>query len=892
LLTLTLVAAVLQGVNLWMSAVRVAVVGIDLRSTQPYAVPGTPTGTPFVERISVFPGSPADRAGVKTGDLIDARQLSPGERWRWFNAFWMTGERVELPVVRADGTRRVAMTATPLPMTWDVWLSYVAAFWELGFAGLIAWRLANSAQARILALILVLNNLGWSFTPNYWVTPWPALDAVLAALVKIPLFANFALLAAYAVLVAQRPSRAGRVLAWLSYAACAVASAFGIAYAVGVWTMAADPAQGWYAGTLTQIVVGGLPYLLPILCALVIAVQMHGAQRARIAWVTISLAPYFLASASGILAVIAPGSTELNFFAYAQEVSIPLFIAPLGLTYALLSRRLLGVGFALSRAVVFSALTAIVVGILVLLEWLPGMWFGSRGGVTNVAIRAGVALGLGLSMRFLYARIDAFVDTVLFRKQQQARALVERMIGGLPYADSADAIADVLVSGVCTSLGIASAALFLRGDDGHFHCRGRFGWAPDEQLAEPDINRLALTLEGSTALLPLSKFPFAAETRIPAEPAAPILGVPLFVRRALTGFALYSGHAGGTALDPDERGLFAELGTAASRGYDALELANRVENSYQARVEAEREAKETLRRSAAALERLNEAYVRYVPAEFLEFLNKRSIVDVRLGDHVEQTMTVFFSDIRSFTTLAEGMTPAQIFDLLNEYLQRAGPLIRENGGFVDKYIGDAVMGLFPGKPDDALRAAIALQREVRLFNRQLESRGVSPLSIGVGIHHGPLMLGTIGERGRMETTVIADGVNIASRLETATKLYRCSILLSRQTVEALRDPDAFMLRPLGSVWVRGKAHVVDVVECYDADAADVALHKRAMSARFADALALFEAGDPAARELLAAIVAANERDGPAAYFFERCAGSLLALPEQPDALKTIGDREN
>ncbi|MGC2404907.1 MAG: adenylate/guanylate cyclase domain-containing protein [Candidatus Cybelea sp.] len=107
----------------------------------------------------------------------------------------------------------------------------------------------------------------------------------------------------------------------------------------------------------------------------------------------------------------------------------------------------------------------------------------------------------------------------------------------------------------------------------------------------------------------------------------------------------------------------------------------------------------------------------------------------------------------------------------NDYLHRVGPLIREHDGFIDKYIGDAIMGLFPGKADDALNAAIALQREIRVFNLHCEKDGKPTIAAGVGIHTGDLMLGTIGERGRMETTVIADAVNAASRLETATKTF-------------------------------------------------------------------------------------------------------------------------
>jgi two-component system sensor histidine kinase ChiS len=227
------------------------------------------------------------------------------------------------------------------------------------------------------------------------------------------------------------------------------------------------------------------------------------------------------------------------------------------------------------------------------------------------------------------------------------------------------------------------------------------------------------------------------------------------------------------------------------------------------------------------------------------------------------------------------MSPKQIFAFLNEYLDRIGPLIRENGGFIDKYIGDALMGLFPAKPDDALRAAIAIQREVRLFNQRQDDERIPPVAVGVGLHCGTLMLGTIGERNRMDTTVIADAVNIASRLESATKTYRCSILLSRDTVEALAEPERFMLRPLGSVLVKGKSRGVEVYECFDADPADLALHKRATAAKFAAALAAYEAADPAAAQLFTEILASHWTDGAASYFLEQC--SARAEMESTDA---------
>ncbi len=145
-----------------------------------------------------------------------------------------------------------------------------------------------------------------------------------------------------------------------------------------------------------------------------------------------------------------------------------------------------------------------------------------------------------------------------------------------------------------------------------------------------------------------------------------------------------------------------------------------------------------------------------------------------MGDHVQREMTVFFSDIRDFTTLSETMTPQENFDFLNSYLRRATPIIRTNHGFIDKYIGDAIMALFPREPADALQSAVELQRDLVDYNQGRKKAGYKPVRVGIGLHCGELILGTIGEEERMQTTVIADAVNVASRIEGLHESVRCA----------------------------------------------------------------------------------------------------------------------
>jgi len=178
-------------------------------------------------------------------------------------------------------------------------------------------------------------------------------------------------------------------------------------------------------------------------------------------------------------------------------------------------------------------------------------------------------------------------------------------------------------------------------------------------------------------------------------------------------------------------------------------------------------------------------------------------------------MTVLFSDIRSFTSLSEQMTPQENFNFINAYLSRVSPIIREYNGFIDKYIGDAIMALFTGSPNNAVQAAVEMHQEVARYNAHRKAKGYQPIRIGVGLHCGSVMLGTVGESKRMEGTVISDTVNLASRLEGLTKLYGASTIVSRRTLSEIGRTNQYQLRFLDKVTVKGKKEPVSVYEILD-----------------------------------------------------------------------------
>ncbi len=217
------------------------------------------------------------------------------------------------------------------------------------------------------------------------------------------------------------------------------------------------------------------------------------------------------------------------------------------------------------------------------------------------------------------------------------------------------------------------------------------------------------------------------------------------------------------------------------------------------------------------LSKINTAYGRFVPHEFLHYLNKATILDVRLGDQVQQTMTIMFADIRGFTAMSEQMTPKQNFDFINALLNRIGPIIREYDGFIDKYIGDAVMALFSDEADKAVDACLAILERLAAYNVERMTDGKVPIRLGIGLHTGSLMLGTIGEEERMDTTVISDSVNLSARIEKLTRYYDVDLLISEQTLNSMSDPDQHLIRFIGEVEVPGKSELVRVYEVFDAD---------------------------------------------------------------------------
>lgn len=253
----------------------------------------------------------------------------------------------------------------------------------------------------------------------------------------------------------------------------------------------------------------------------------------------------------------------------------------------------------------------------------------------------------------------------------------------------------------------------------------------------------------------------------------------------------------------------------------------------------------------------------------------------------KRTLSVLFSDIRDFTTLSERLSPVELVAFLNTYLSPMTRAVLQQGGLLDKYIGDAVMGVF-GAPvpraehaDMALRCVLDMHRELEALNAGALRRFDLEVAIGVGVNTGDMVVGNMGSAERFDYTVAGDSVNLASRLEGLSKTYGVFCLVGEGTVRASKD--AFRFRELDLVQVKGKHEAVAVYELLGGPGREV----RAWSAleRWTEGLAAFRAGRlPEARAAFGDFARANPPD----LAVQRYLARLAELPEQaPEGFSAV-----
>ncbi|GIX41676.1 MAG: hypothetical protein KatS3mg129_1409 [Leptospiraceae bacterium] len=271
------------------------------------------------------------------------------------------------------------------------------------------------------------------------------------------------------------------------------------------------------------------------------------------------------------------------------------------------------------------------------------------------------------------------------------------------------------------------------------------------------------------------------------------------------------------------------------------------------------------------LKQLLSTFEKFIPKEFLELLNKKDITKIQLGDQSEKEMTVMFSDIRKFTSISEHLTPEENFNFINLYLSFIEPVIRNHNGFIDKYLGDGFMALFSQSPEDALKASIKIQKTLSDFNQFIEEKNIEPIKTGIGIHAGKLMLGVVGSEHRIETTVISDIVNTASRLEKLNKDFGTDILITNAVVDHLKEKQNYKLRYIGTILLRGKTSPIKIYEVYNHYHDFIIENYDKTKEDFYKGISYFTNNKiDKALEIFENIIQINPYDNPARYYHFKC----------------------
>jgi len=283
-----------------------------------------------------------------------------------------------------------------------------------------------------------------------------------------------------------------------------------------------------------------------------------------------------------------------------------------------------------------------------------------------------------------------------------------------------------------------------------------------------------------------------------------------------------------------------------------------------------------LQTSRSELILLNKSYSRFVPHQLLKQLSSSGVNDIALGDSCERQMTVMFCDIRGFTSLSESMSPASNFRFINRYLAQIAPVINKHGGIIDKYMGDGIMALFPKGADAALSASIGMLEALEKYNETLLQKNLPAIQVGLGLHSGKTMLGTVGTPARMDATVVSDTVNAAARVESMTKVFKAKILITEETKQQLKNLTLYKIRYMASCQIRGKSKPVTLYEVFNTDPVSVQKEKSQNQSVMIRAWSAYKSGDSAlAVQLYQRLIEKSPNDKSVMALIECCQSGRL-----------------
>lgn len=549
-----------------LALLMLAVDALSLREIwHPHGVFGYGTNVDGVV-TGVDRGSPADAAGIRVGDRLDESTMTPQQRW----------DLVQIPAVESggmsrtfgvirDGVRRtvtLVSVAEPITLT-DQIVTLMSALGALVFIGI-----------GVAIVMLRPEPATWGFF-LFCLGYAPASEAVFNLAIPAPwvLYGSMALsamavaglsgLIVFALRFLQSSVSGWR--RWIELLAPVIVFAGGTAVAVVeiTYTYVIGRQAEWVAHVGFAFTAAGA---VVVIVALVDTyIHRAGADRQRMRWVVFG---FGVALISQLAVTVVQTEATNTPLVVTSAISMLAVIAPIAVAYAIVKHRVIDVNFVMSRTLVYGALTTIFVGIFALIDWFVGRVLDQ----TRWALVAeiAVAIGVGFWLNGLHARVDRFVDSVLFRRRHAAEHRLTRLARGLPHATSVGLIDTSLISEPSDALDLTSAALFRRSDSGRYQRVAAHGWdaglAPELATDDP----LTLHLQAERGPIRLVEIHWSRDDA-PGGAARPALALPVTVRHELDAIVLFGAHRGGEDFDPDELAWLSALAAAAGAAYDHLE---------------------------------------------------------------------------------------------------------------------------------------------------------------------------------------------------------------------------------------------------------------------------------------------------------------------------------
>ncbi|HZY99802.1 MAG TPA: GAF domain-containing protein [Candidatus Baltobacteraceae bacterium] len=512
----------------------------------------------------ILPDSAAYEAGVRVGDQIDVMSMTIGGRMRLRTSASPIGTQIAVPIVRNGQRRFVTFVSGPRPTgsVFASWQFLLSALVTLLIVAVIAWRKPSTATAA-----LVLYGMGACTTAGIvaqfsWLSePWYTIVGVfiISAFSTLPIAALLPFIVRFPYPPVTREARIRMHVAdglfWATAILCLIETLYEPVLYVS-----------WFA--FDMAVTMGLMAIVLIFAVLVYR-DATGEERRRIGWVMAGL----IVSAAGYTAfniidtyIVSGWTAPPGVVAATQLLQCAL---PLALAYAVLRHRVLDIGFALNRTMVYGAITALVVAVVSLVDWLSSRVISEQRWA--LALEAVITIGFGFALNFIHGKTERLIDRIVFRARHLAEKRIEYRIGALGFSSSAAAVDEAVADDAPRILDLSSAAVFGRlAEKEPFTRKASFGWSGESTVSVADDSLLVRTLRSLERPIVLDDVAIVLDSA-PSGAARPAIAIPIVTQHELIGFALFGNRRDGALPDPEEIGLLAKLCAAAGNAYGAVE---------------------------------------------------------------------------------------------------------------------------------------------------------------------------------------------------------------------------------------------------------------------------------------------------------------------------------